>query len=115
MSSTDFVGPVLAFLAVLALIPAALWLLKRTPIGAAAGSAGMRVVGTLPLSAHQRLVTVEVGAGDDRRWLVLGVSGAGIQTLHAMPPQALPDAPAAGFAQLLKRQQAGTPGAVDGR
>ncbi len=118
MSGTDFIGPVFAFLAILALIPAALWLLKRTPIGGAATGTPMRLVGALPLAPNQRLVTVEVGQGDDRRWLVLGVSPAGISTLHQMPPQAeLPAAPAAtglAFAQLLKKQQQ-KPGSSDAR
>ena len=118
MSGTDFIGPVFAFVAVLALIPAALWLLKRTPMGGAATGAPMRLVGALPLAPNQRLVTVEVGQGDDRRWLVLGVSPAGISTLHSLPPQAeLPAAPTAtglGFAQLLKRQQQ-KPGSGDAR
>jgi flagellar protein FliO/FliZ len=115
VSSSDFIGPVVAFLAILALIPAALWLLKRTPIGGQAGGAApMRVVGALPLSANQRLVTVEVGQGDERRWLVLGVSPGGISTLHQMPPQAEAPALPAGtlFAQLLKKQQ---PGSSDAR
>ena len=109
MSGTDFIGPVFAFVAILALIPAALWLLKRTPLGGQAAGAPMRLVGALPLAPNQRLVTVEVGQGDDRRWLVLGVSPAGISTLHTLPPQA--DAPSSTgvplplFAQLLQRQQ----------
>ena len=111
MSGTDFLGPVVAFVAILALIPAALWLLKRTPMGGAAnGLAPMRVVGALPLAPNQRLVTVEVGQGEQRRWLVLGVSPGGISTLHDMAPQAEPPAPAASgpaFAQMLRRQQPG--------
>ena len=105
-------GPLLAFVLVLALIPAALWLLKRSPLGGGgAGSGGMRLVGALALSPSQRLVTVEVGMGDDRRWLVLGVSAAGIHTLHSLPPQAgatAPDmaaTPLTGFAQLLQRHR----------
>jgi flagellar protein FliO/FliZ len=117
MSGTDFIGPVFAFVAVLALIPAALWLLKRTPVGGAATGAPMRLVGALALAPNQRLVTVEVGQGDDRRWLVLGVSPAGISTLHSLPPQAdVPAAPAGAgsvFAQLLQRQQ--KPGSGDAR
>ena len=113
MSGSDFIGPVFAFVAILALIPAALWLLKRTPLGGAAGGAApMRVVSALPLAPNQRLVTVEVGVGDDRRWLVLGVSPGSISTLHQMAPQAdLPAAaPAAGsvFAQLLNKQRPGS-------
>lgn len=113
MNGSDFIGPVFAFVAILALIPAALWLLKRTPIGGAAnGIATMRVVGALPLAPNQRLVTVEVGQGEQRRWLVLGISPGGISTLHDMAPQA--DAPAAPqaagtvFAQLLSKQRTGS-------
>ena len=112
---TSMLGPLMAFVLILALIPAALWLLKRSPLGGALGnrssSSGLRLVGALALSPSQRLVTVEVGTGEDRRWLVLGLSSAGIQTLHSLPPQAEPAAPAtasalAGFAQLLQRQRA---------
>jgi len=47
----------------------------------------MRSVAVLPLAPNQRLVTVEVGRGDARRWLVLGVSAQSITTLHEMAPQ----------------------------
>ena len=64
---TTSLMPLLAFLLVIAMIPAALWLLKRTPVGAGAGVGGMRAVATLALSTSQRIVTVEVGRGDQRR------------------------------------------------
>jgi flagellar protein FliO/FliZ len=101
---------VIAFVGIVALIPLALWLLKRTPIGGGAAHGVMRTVAMLPISANQRLLTVEVGSGDDRKWLVLGVSAASIQTLHTMAPQALPEATAAAgpFAQLLARHMPGT-------
>ena len=95
----NWMGPLISFVAILALIPLALWLLKRTPLGAAAtGLAGMRLVASLPLAPNQRLLTVEVGQGADRQWLVLGVTPAGIRTLHTMPAQAeaQPVAPGAG-------------------
>ena len=65
---------------------------------------------SLPLAPNQRLVTVEVGRGESRRWLVLGVTGQQISTLHEMAPQddtsTLPPPPAAApFAQLLGRLQ----------
>ena len=97
------------FLAILALIPLALWLLKRTPLGGAAAHGILKSVAALPLSASQRIVTVEVGQGESRRWLVLGVTPHSITTLHAMEPQAdvpgaaPPLAPPAGFAQLFAR------------
>ena len=95
------------FIAIIALIPLALWLLKRTPMGGAGGHGVMRSVAALPLSASQRIVTVEVGQGEARCWLVLGVTAQSITTLHTMAPQAegpVPGAPAVpGFAQLLAR------------
>jgi len=112
MNASSILGPLAAFVLILALIPVALWLLKRSPMGRfSGGGAGslMRVVTALPLAPNQRIVTVEVGAGADRRWLVLGVTPAGIHTLHTLPPQAeTPDKLPAGlpiFAQLLARQQ----------
>jgi len=96
--------PFVWFLAILCLIPLALWLLKRTPLGGGAHTQGiMRVVAQLPISPNQRLLTVEVGQGEDRRWLVLGVTGQQISALHEMPPQA--ESPtssmSAPFAQML--------------
>jgi flagellar protein FliO/FliZ len=113
----SLVTSLLWFVAILALIPAALWLLKRTPAGGAGSSALMRSVAVLPLSASQRIVTVEVGAGESRRWLVLGVTPSSITTLHTMEPVegAAPAAPAGpAFAGLLaKLNQRG--GDVDAR
>ena len=104
------------FVAIIAMIPVALWLLKRTPMGGASGNGVLRSVAALPLSASQRIVTVEVGQGDERRWLVLGVTAQSITTLHTMAPQAesatgvMPVMPP--FAQLLSklRQNKGAAG-----
>ncbi|CAM5794008.1 FliO/MopB family protein [Rhizobacter fulvus] len=95
------------FVAIIVMIPAALWLLKRTPLGGGAAGNAMRSIAALPLSANQRIVTIEVGQGDERRWLVLGVTAQSITTLHTMAPQgdtasdALPAATQPAFAQLL--------------
>ncbi|HLL19948.1 MAG TPA: flagellar biosynthetic protein FliO [Rubrivivax sp.] len=107
-------GSLMWFVAVIAMIPVALWLLKRTPLGGASALPGApRAVAVLPLSPQQKVITVEVGQGEDRQWLVLGVSPQGIRTLHTMA--ALGDAPApltggpsfagpaAPFGQLLSR------------
>ncbi len=112
MATGSWLSPLLWFFAIIALIPLALWLLKRTPVGASAGQGVTRVISTLALSTSQRVVTIEVGQGDARRWLVLGVTPASMTTLHTMEPQA--DAPAGAtlaaatppvtaFAQLLGR------------
>ena len=98
------------FAAVIAVIPLALWLLRGSALvgGGSARSGTPKPVAVLPLSAQHKLVTVEVGQGDERLWLVLGVSPQGMRTLHTMPPQGDVDAgaaapPAAAFAQLLGR------------
>jgi len=96
------------FCAIVAAIPLTLWFLKRTPLGGAGGAGVMKSIAMLPLSTSQRIVTVEVGSGDERRWLVLGVTPASITTLHTMAPQqaAAPLAPGQvhpAFAQILGR------------
>ena len=105
--NSSLMSSLLWFVAILALIPAALWLLKRTPAGGAGSNALMKSVAVLPLSASQRIVTVEVGAGEERRWLVLGVTPSSITTLHSMAPvegAAAPAAPAGpAFAGLLAK------------
>ena len=108
---TSGLTSLLWFIAIIAMIPLALWLLKRTPMGGAGGQGVLRSVAALPLSTNQRIVTIEVGQGDERRWLVLGVTANSINTLHTMtPPADAPTAPAApsaaaapAFAQLLGR------------
>ena len=114
--ASNGLSSLLWFIAIVAMIPVALWLLKRTPMGGGASGGVMRSVAALPLSANQRIVTVEVGQGDERRWLVLGVTAQSITTLHTMAPQAeapgaaMPAGPA--FAQLLGKFRQGP---VDGR
>lgn len=107
MTASSGITSLLWFVAIIAMIPVALWLLKRTPMGGAAGGGVLRSVAALPLSANQRIVTVEVGQGESRRWLVLGVTPQSITTLHMMDPLAEPAVPAApplpGFAQLLAK------------
>ena len=113
---------VLWFCAIVALIPITLWFLKRTPLGGGGAAGVMRSVAMLPLSTSQRIVTIEIGQGDERRWLVLGITPSSITTLHTMAPQAdLATPPAAApmhpaFAQMLKRfRRDGEPGGPGAR
>ena len=103
--ASNGLNSLLWFIAIIAMIPVALWLLKRTPMGGAGGNGVMRSIAALPLSASQRVVTVEVGQGEARRWLVLGVTAQSITTLHTLAPQLQEPAAAApatpGFEQLL--------------
>jgi flagellar protein FliO/FliZ len=111
--STNAITPLLWFFGVIALIPLLLWLVKRSPMGAAMTNGPVRPVAVLPLSSTQKLVTVEVGQGEGRVWLVLGVTPNGISTLHTMAPQSAAHGvplPAGAhtknaFAQLLQRMQ----------
>jgi flagellar protein FliO/FliZ len=113
------------FVAVLALIPLLLWLLRRSPLGAGlagghtAAHGAPRPVAVLPLTAQHKLVTVEVGQGEDRLWLVLGVGPQGLRTLHTMSPGHAPTvepqlAPQATFTQLLHRIRGGAMPPGDG-
>ncbi|HYR24389.1 MAG TPA: flagellar biosynthetic protein FliO [Aquabacterium sp.] len=112
---------VLWFVVIVALIPVSLWVLKRSGLAAGAlggGQAIIKPVGQLNIGPGQRIVTVEVGSGEDKTWLVLGVTGQQIHTLHTMPAQALPEgagSPGAvhpAFATLLRRTtQSGKEGA----
>lgn len=96
----------LSLLAVLALMGAILWALRRAGLAPRAGSAGLlRIVGQLSLGPRERVLIVE--AGD--RWFLLGVGAAGISRLAALPKGAdgLAAAPAAAFSTLLDRLRKG--------
>ena len=108
MPASSILSSLLWFVAIVALIPLALWLVKRTPMGGASAPGLMRSVAVLPLAPQQRVVTIEVGRGETRRWLVLGVTGESITKLHEMAPldEGLATTqPAAPFSQLLACMQ----------
>jgi flagellar protein FliO/FliZ len=70
---------VVSLLAVVGLILAAAWLLRRTPLGAATRRAGpLQILATLPLGPKERLVLVRAGG----EALLIGVSPAGIFALN---------------------------------
>lgn len=89
---TPSLSSLLWFIAILFAIPVVLWLLRQSPLGRLHGlrqggaELPMRTVSSLALSPSQRLVTVEVGEGASRRWLVLGVTPGSISTLHQIEP-----------------------------
>jgi flagellar protein FliO/FliZ len=114
--------PLLAFLLVIAMIPAALWLMKRAGLGGGAGPAGsvLRHVSQLSLGTSQRVTVVEIAVGAERHWLVLGVTGERVTQLASYPAPDLaatpPSAPAhtAAVNQLIARWRGAT-GAQGGR
>ena len=102
------------FVFVIVGIPMLLWLLKKSPVGKnlmnRQTGALTKVIASTALGNQQRIVTVEVGQGEERQWLVLGVTPHHINTLHVLPPQEMPQQPeavppkaAANFAALLNR------------
>jgi flagellar protein FliO/FliZ len=101
--------PLLAFMGVVLAIPVVLALLRRTPLGRAGTQGPVRLVAVLPLAPQQKLLTVEVGQGEHRQWLVLGATATQINLLHTLPAQPLPEAgaPGGGFAAQLAQRLAG--------
>jgi flagellar protein FliO/FliZ len=117
--------PLLWLVLVLGSIPLALWLLKRSGHGSPSPRAvpgSVRVVSQVVLSQQQRLVTVEVGEGADRCWLVLGVTAQQISVLHRLAPvlpqedvarssgAALPSIAGTSFSYLLAQWRRGPQG-----
>ena len=87
---------VVLFVAAMALLP---WLVRRlkqrqSTLGGASAVAA-RVLSAVSLGPQQRLVTVEVGAGDARTCLVLGVTAQQITCLHVLPAPSSAPAPTA--------------------
>jgi flagellar protein FliO/FliZ len=109
-SSQDLGGSVVQMLlglaAVIALLFASLWVLKRlsAPRGEAAGL--LRVIAGTAVGARERVVVVEVGG----TWLVLGVSPGRVNALAeiprgtlSVPPTSTQAAQASNFASWLRR------------
>ncbi|HET6787007.1 MAG TPA: flagellar biosynthetic protein FliO [Aquabacterium sp.] len=101
---------------VLAMIPVSLWLLKRSGMAGNAlkggGPAVLQTVAQTNVGPGQRVVTVELNAGGERTWLVLGVTQQQITPLHTLAaPAASATAPtsvqlplaAQAFSSLLRR------------
>lgn len=88
------------------------WVLQRyrrnLPGVARQRGPALQVMNTLALGPQQRVVTVQVGQGEERICLVLGVAPGGITALHQMPlpsedidPTSTPTNSASGFAARL--------------
>ena len=118
---------ILWFVGIVAMIPLTLWALKRSGLAngalGAGGQALIKPVGQLNIGPGQRLLTVEVGEGEGKQWLVLGVTAQQISTLHTMAPQAASSLPGnlsnsfapASFSALLRRSVGHTPGQTPGQ
>jgi len=106
--------PLGAFILVIALIPLALWTMKRAGVGGAATGGVLRHVANLGLGTQQRVSVVEVCVGAERHWLVLGVTAENVNTLATyaapastvVPPASMPQH-ALTVQQLLARWRGG--------
>ena len=115
---TTSLMPLLAFVLVIALIPVALWLMKRAGVGGMQTAGVLRPVAQLALGASQRISIVELTVGTERHWLVLGVTGEQVTQLATYPAPDLAQVPtatahSAAVNQLLARWRGGA-GAQDG-
>jgi flagellar protein FliO/FliZ len=87
---------------VLAVLAVFFWFLRRFSPGQTGAQGVVKVVGGVMLGPRERLVVVEVG----ETWLLLGVGGGQVNTLHVLPRPAnyvpSPRDPLPGFADKLK-------------
>jgi len=98
----------LALLVVLGLMGGAVWVLRRSGIAPqGGGNRLLRVVSQLPVGPRERVLVVEAG----ERWLLLGVSSAGITRLGTLPKgeAGAPPPGAAAFGTLLDKLRKGRP------
>ena len=93
-------APALALLVIMVVLALVLQRFRRHIPGAATqGGPKLQVLSSLSLGPQQRVVTVQVGQGDDAVCLVLGVAAGSVQALHQMPlPPTAPASPADGSA-----------------
>jgi len=71
------------FVLAIALIPYGIkWLKKRSALGGMGAMDASRLVSTVAVGAHQRVVILEVGPPHARVWLTLGVTASTINCLH---------------------------------
>jgi flagellar protein FliO/FliZ len=103
----SFMPMALALAAILGLIGAALWVMRRMGLAPRGGTGQLRLVTQLALGPRERVVIVEAG----ERWWMLGVGAGGITRLGSMPKgeNAGAEAPVASFNALLARMRAGAP------
>jgi flagellar protein FliO/FliZ len=91
-----------ALLAVLAVLAACAWFLKRYGPRPQAGQSNLHIVGSLHLGTREKIVVVEVGD----QWIVVGATPGRLNALASMPRQ---EGLAASAADAARAGQAGPP------
>ncbi len=90
-SAGGFFQVLLGLIAVLALLAAIAWLLKRFNLAKIAGNAPVKVVGGVAVGSRERVVVVEVAG----QWIVVGVAPGQVNALTTMARPENAPAPAA--------------------
>lgn len=102
VSSGSLLQGLFGLILVIGLLWAVLYAMRRFGGASLSGkTAGMRVVSVLPIGPRERIMLLEV----QDSWIVVGVSPAGMRTLHTLPRGELPPADSAQavpFASWLK-------------
>lgn len=89
-SAGGFFQVLLGLIAVLALLAAIAWLLKRFNLSRMAGNAPVKIVGGVSVGNRERVVVVEVAD----QWIVVGVAPGQVNALSTLPrPENAPSAP----------------------
>ena len=87
VSGATFVQALLGLVLVIAVLLAAVWLMKRLGAGSGFGNpAGMRIVSGLSVGPRERILLLEIGES----WVIVGVTGSEMRTLHTMAKMDLP-------------------------
>lgn len=95
MAMTQGYVMLIAVVVLLAALPWGLrWLQRRLPMAQRGGVSGAtpRLLGALAVGPQQRVMTIVVGEGAQRTWLVIGVTSDSVHCLHTLPQ---PDSSAA--------------------
>jgi flagellar protein FliO/FliZ len=85
ISAGSIAQSLMGLLAVLAVIAAAAWLVRRLAVAPGAPAGAIKVIAGAAVGQRERVVLVEVGG----TWLVVGVAPGHVTALHAMPRAAL--------------------------
>jgi len=104
-ASGSLLQTMFALLAVLAILAALAWFLKRYGPKMGGGTANLRIVGSLNLGGRERLLVVEVG----EQWIVVGASPGRVNALATMPRQEGADGVPGGATLAAHGTQAASP------
>lgn len=96
--TTSVLPSLLALLAILALVPVALYLARRIGGASVGGSGPIAVRASLAVGPRERLIVIEAAG----KWLLVGVTAQSMQTLAEYDePPIIPSSEPARFASLL--------------